>query len=76
MKVYLKYWDIDRHGAGCDCGRCNTNGKSYGVAIVDSSTEEPTDVFYAASEESAYHNAEMQARKRPDWELIPDPDGI
>ena len=27
--------DIDRHGAGCECGDCDSNGKSYGASVYD-----------------------------------------
>ena len=33
MRAILHADDIDRHGAGCSCGRCDGNGRSYGVAI-------------------------------------------
>ena len=34
MKVVLVSDDIDRHGAGCECGVCNSStGRSFGVGI-------------------------------------------
>jgi len=53
--------DIDRHGQGCQCGACNFNGKSYGVAIKDS-TGEVQERMYACSEESAINNARLQLK--------------
>ena len=65
--------DIDRHGAGCECGRCDSNGKSYGVstypidadlaaidpyrAIDEAAAGDPLDRAYAASEATAYITA-------------------
>ncbi len=37
----LSYFDVDRHDAGCACGLCNSNGKSYGTAIYDVSSVDP-----------------------------------
>ena len=33
MKVYLMDSDIDFHGESCRCGKCDSNGKSIGIAI-------------------------------------------
>ncbi len=35
------WFDKDRHGAGCTCGLCNSNGHSYGYAVYDFSAVEP-----------------------------------
>ena len=56
-KVYLKLDDQDHHGSGCDCGKCNSNGKSYGVAAFKFDSDEPVFVEYGPSEEAAMHNA-------------------
>lgn len=71
MKVFLLESDIDRHGAGCRCGYCNSNGKSYGVAVIPVTrkfeseediedyveNQDPIDVIYAESEKSAMDEA-------------------
>jgi hypothetical protein len=64
MKVFLRFDDIDRHGVGCDCGLCNANGHSYGVAIFPlnrrlAEEADPLIRIYAASEDAAFHNARM-----------------
>jgi hypothetical protein len=41
--VVIHYDDKDRHGAGCDCGYCNSNGHSYGYAIFDATGVELDD---------------------------------
>jgi hypothetical protein len=55
--------DQDRHGAGCTCGLCNANGKSYGVAIFraedDEEDREPIDRIYGPSEAAAMANAQL-----------------
>jgi len=70
MKYSLILDDMDRHGAGCDCGVCNSNGKSYGVAIIKT----PKDGealnsaliarVYGPSEEAAFHNARLMIRSK------------
>jgi len=60
MRVFLRQDDIDRHGEGCDCGLCNSNGKSIGIGIYD--IEHPDEVVervYAPSEDAAEHNAKL-----------------
>jgi hypothetical protein len=32
--VYMQMDSVDRHG-NCDCGLCDSNGKSYGESIYD-----------------------------------------
>jgi hypothetical protein len=69
----IAHTDIDRHGEGCRCGLCNANGRSYGFGIFmaedvrrsggEISRCEPVDVEYAASEDSARHNAQLTAVK-------------
>ncbi len=69
-RVVIRLDDQDRHGAGCGCGLCNSNGKSYGAAIFDVSTclyvaeiehaidgADPLDRIYGPSEEAALENA-------------------
>lgn len=51
--------DQDRHGAGCDCGLCNANGKSYGVAVYIVGEEEPIERVYGPSEGAAMSNAQL-----------------
>jgi hypothetical protein len=34
-EAFYRMDDIDRHGAGCDCGDCDMNGKSYGASVYD-----------------------------------------
>ena len=77
MNVYLIFDDIDRHGAGCDCGLCDANGKSYGVAVrhwepgVDIAMEDGEVELreYAASEESAFQNARLVCEKEG-WQIV------
>lgn len=38
--------DQDQHGAGCECGLCNSNGKSYGASAYD-----VTDLLHPSSYE-------------------------
>jgi hypothetical protein len=68
-RVILRLDDIDRHGSGCPCGQCDTNGKAYGCAVFDVppsleieddealadlvQTSGPLDRLYAASEPAA-----------------------
>ncbi len=70
-KVYLKLEDQDRHGAGCTCGKCNRNGKSYGVAAYEFDSADPIFVEYGPSEEAAMVNAELEAKKA-DLEVFPE----
>jgi hypothetical protein len=69
MAMTLKYDDIDRHGEGCDCGLCNSIGKSYGVAIMEGG--EVVERVYGPSEDAARHNARLRrkgirnARRQP-----------
>lgn len=70
VRVHLKQsWDIDRHGAGCKCGQCNRNGKSYGVAIMPLGGEDPLEVEYACSEDSALHNARLTCQVNG-WQIV------
>ena len=75
MKVFLRLDDQDQHGLGCDCGNCNANGKSYGVACLPLNDPEGDPLFreYACSEESAMHNARMQAEQQG-HEVVPEPE--
>ena len=41
MKLFVRYDDQDHHGADCDCGLCDSNGKSFGAGIFN--VETPTD---------------------------------
>lgn len=61
-KVFLRLEDQDRHGAGCKCGKCNRNGKSYGVGAFRFDVEDALFVSYGPSEEAAFHNAKMDAQ--------------
>ena len=61
-KVEFVLDDIDRHGAGCKCGLCNSNGKSYGVAIMVGG--ELVERVYGPSECAAMHNAKMVASEK------------
>jgi len=73
MKVCLIVDDMDHHGEGCDCGLCNSNGKSYGVGIFPkkatrTATEasDPLDRVYGPSEDAALSNA-RQVCKDNGW---------
>lgn len=63
--LFLEVDDHDIHDRGCDCGLCNLNGKSYGVAVrhVADPDGDPIERHYAASEESAVHNAKAVCEK-------------
>lgn len=64
--VFLIQDDIDRHGEECGCGLCNAVGKSYGVAVKTVIGLDNDDLLiriYAASADSAYHNARMYCSK-------------
>jgi len=61
--IYLRQDDIDQHGAGCRCGLCNRNGKSYGVALVNVQTGEVDERVYGPSEDAAWYNARLQAQE-------------
>lgn len=32
-KVYICLDDHDEHGIGCNCGKCNFKGRSFGISI-------------------------------------------
>lgn len=57
-QVFLRAIDADNHGAGCECGACDANGKSYGVGIylVDS-PDKADERIYGANMEAAMINA-------------------
>lgn len=62
--VILRQDDKENHEFRCDCGLCNRNGDSYGVAIFPRfmpsySGEEPLMRIYGASEAAAYQNARL-----------------
>jgi len=63
MKVFVKIDDQDTHDEGCGCGKCNSNGKSYGAGVYEYGHIEPLFREYAASEKSALHSANMEAEK-------------
>src|SRR5262245_43898842 len=64
MIQQIKYDDIDDHG-NCDCGLCNSNGRSYGAALLDENGE-IVDRIYGSSEQVAITNAHKVARKMND----------
>ena len=72
-KVYLRLDDQDRHGTGCSCGKCNSNGKSYGAGVFKAGEDDAIFVEYGASEESAMLNAKIEAEAR-NFEVVPEPD--
>lgn len=55
--VQLIHDGKDFHGAGCDCGLCNSNGHSYEVKIIEEGSENVLESVYAPSEEAAMANA-------------------
>ena len=59
MEVYLRLDDIDEHGWGCQCGQCNHKGRSYGVALINASTDEVEDRRYGPSGEAAENHARV-----------------
>lgn len=67
QKVVLVPDDIDRHGAGCSCGKCNSQGKSFGVAIFKEGEQDngdPIERVYGPSEEAAMDAAKTVAKKK------------
>lgn len=72
MKVILRVDDIDRHGIGCECGLCNSNGKAYGCALFDAedrAKEDPIDRIYGPSEQAVLENAKTLCREKG-WEVV------
>ena len=72
MKVILVIDDFDRHGSGCTCGLCNSNGKAYGCAIfnaVDKDRVDPVCRVYGPSEDSVLHNAKILCRCKG-WKVV------
>jgi len=64
MKFFVIRDDIDQHEQGCDCGDCNSNGRSYGAGIFN--VEYPDDCverLYACNEEEAVKRAEARAKE-------------
>ncbi|MCA1616463.1 MAG: hypothetical protein LC800_20685 [Acidobacteria bacterium] len=69
---------MDSHWVGCDCGLCNSQGKSYGVAIYvidDEASEDDIDEgelreldpllrVYGLSEQVALENARAECKNR------------
>lgn len=62
--VYLVPEGKDYHGAGCDCGLCNSNGHSYEVKIVEDASDNVLESVYAASEEAAMATAAVVCRRK------------
>jgi hypothetical protein len=52
--------DIDRDPDMAGRHHFNTQGKSYGVCIVDADTGEVVGMVYAPSEQAAFHNARLE----------------
>lgn len=74
MKVYIEdYWDIDRHGEGCDCGLCDPRGRSYGVAAVPLEAEEPVASVYAADRGEAVRRMQTICAEHG-YQIVPNPD--
>jgi hypothetical protein len=44
MKVFIQLDDHDKHGEACDCGLCDSNGKSYGCGVYE--VDNPEEVLY------------------------------
>lgn len=64
MNVELKFDDMDRHGAGCECGLCNANGKSYGCGIYQEGDDEVMKTVYAPSETAVEKKAKRLMEER------------
>ena len=71
MPVFILDDDIDRHGAGCDCGVCaSSTGKYRGVSvrsILD--PEEPLGRYFGPTEDAAWHNA-VAACEENGWKAV------
>jgi len=64
MKVFVLLDDQDQHGAGCECGDCDANGKSHGAGIFK--VGQPDDCLerlYACNETEAIRRAEERAKQ-------------
>jgi hypothetical protein len=68
INVQLIHDGKDFHGAGCDCGLCNSNGHAYGVKVM-AAGEEVLEVIHGPSEQAAMHNARL-ACKTNDWKEV------
>lgn len=56
-QVIIEVDDTEKHDDGCKCGRCNSNHRSYGAAILRCGTGELIERVYAPSEEQALQDA-------------------
>lgn len=68
--VFLVDDDVDRHENGCDCGLCNSIGKSYGVSIR--SIFAPDDVMerhYGCADDVA-RKTTLDACKGKGWQVV------
>ena len=72
MKLFVRLDDIDRHGEGCECGDCDSNGKSYGAGIYTLRYPDDCEAReYACNEQEAIRRAEQKAFQH--GELVPMP---
>lgn len=50
---------VDRHGAGCDCGECDSNGKAYEASIyaLDGGESRDDEAWWRQAEPLSRHRA-------------------
>ena len=74
-KLFVILDDHDRHDQRCRCGKCDSNGRSYGAGIFD--VQVPDDCverLYAPSEAAATALAEAAAKEL--GELVDYPEEV
>ena len=61
-KLFVCIDDIDHHDEGCECGDCDSNGKSYGTGIFDVDTpDDCVERVYACNEDASRQRAQARA---------------
>jgi len=70
-QAFYRVDDVDRHGE-CDCGDCDSNGKSYGASVYDINDPDGDCLFRVyridagQAEETVCEMAEVDG-----WEIVP-----
>lgn len=71
-RVFVEVDDVDRHGVGCVCGRCDPRGRSFGVGIYDYRTREPIERVYDMGDLPALEDARYICHRRG-WLILRRP---